>query len=143
MKKIMLIGRVGCGKTTLCQRLFQKELQYQKTQSIELVGGTAIDTPGEYVENRAFYRALVVSGVEADVILLLQDSTDSECRFAPGIQAMFQKPMVGVVTKIDQCRNPAEVERAETFLKLAGVGSIVHISSVTGEGIEELRRHLE
>ena len=60
-------------KTTLCQRLFQKELQYQKTQSIELVGGTAIDTPGEYVENRAFYRALVVSGVEADVILLLQD----------------------------------------------------------------------
>ena len=81
--------------------------------------------------------------MEADVILLLQDSTDSECRFAPGIQAMFQKPMVGVVTKIDQCRNPAEVERAETFLKLAGVGSIVHISSVTGEGIEELRRHLE
>ena len=70
MKKIMVIGRVGCGKTTLCQRLFQKELQYQKTQSIELVGGTAIDTPGEYVENRAFYRALVVSGVEADVILL-------------------------------------------------------------------------
>ena len=142
MKKIMVIGRISCGKTTLCQRLFGEELRYKKTQSIELVGGTAIDTPGEYVENRAFYRALVVSGVEADLILLLQDCTDPECRFAPGIQAMFQKPMVGVITKIDQSGSPAEVERAETFLKLAGANPIVHISSVTGEGIAELRGYL-
>lgn len=143
MKKIMVIGRIGCGKTTLCQRLFHEELRYKKTQAVELVGGTAIDTPGEYMESRAFYRALVVSAVEADLILVLQDCMDPECRFAPGMRAMFQKPMVGVVTKIDQCQTPEDLERAETFLTLAGADPIIRVSSTTGEGIEQLCQLLE
>ena len=49
MKKIVLIGKSGCGKTTLCQRIFKEELEYKKTQSVEVVGGSAIDTPGEYM----------------------------------------------------------------------------------------------
>lgn len=143
MRKIMLIGRIGCGKTTLCQRLFGQELTYKKTQAIELVGGDAIDTPGEYVENRSFYRALTVTAVDADVILALQDCTDSESRFAPGLRAMFQKPLVGVITKMDQCTDPLEVERARTYLELAGAEPILCISSQTGEGIEALLKAIE
>lgn len=139
MKKIMVIGRVGCGKTTLCQRLFHQELRYKKTQAIELLGGCAIDTPGEYVESRAFYRALVVSAVDADIILILQDCTDPECRFAPGLRTMFQKPMIGLITKIDRCTEPEELERSRLWLELAGADPILPISSQTGEGIELLR----
>ena len=138
MKKIMVIGRVGCGKTTLCQRLFHQELHYKKTQSIELLGGCAIDTPGEYVESRAFYRALVVSAVEADVILLLQDCNDPECRFAPGLRAMFQRPRIGLITKIDQCQNGEDLKRARLYLELAGAEPILPVSSQTGAGIEDL-----
>lgn len=143
MKKIMVIGRVGCGKTTLCQRLFGQELRPKKTQAVELVGGTAIDTPGEYLENRSFYRALIVSGVQADVVLLLQDGTDGACRFPPGLRAMFQKPMIGVVTKVDLCREPQECRRAESFLTLAGADPILRLSSETGEGCDALVRLLE
>ena len=37
---------------------------------------SAIDTPGEYLENRGMYKALVVRGVEGDVIVFVQDATD-------------------------------------------------------------------
>ena len=143
MKKVMLIGRIGCGKTTLCQRLFGQELVYKKTQAIEVVGGDAIDTPGEYVESRAFYRALTVTAVDADVILALQDCTDSESRFAPGMRAMFQKPLIGIVTKMDQCTDPFEAERAKAYLELAGADPILSLSSKTGEGIEALLEAIE
>lgn len=64
MKKIILMGNSFCGKTTLCQRLAGKQLVYKKTQAIEVVA-SAIDTPGEYLENRGMYKALVVTAVEA------------------------------------------------------------------------------
>ena len=143
MKKVMMVGRVGCGKTTLCQRLFQQELTYKKTQAIELVGGAAIDTPGEYVENRSFYRALLVSAVEADVILLLQSCVDRESRFAPGMASMFQKPVIGVVTKVDLSRGEEDLDRARAILSLAGAATIILLSSTTGEGVETLLEKLE
>ena len=52
MKKILLVGQVSCGKTTLCQRLNGLDIVYQKTQALDVVHRT-IDTPGEYLERRA------------------------------------------------------------------------------------------
>lgn len=138
-----MVGRIGCGKTTLCQRLFHQELTYKKTQMIELVGGAALDTPGEYMENRSLYRALLVSAAEADVVLLLQSCTQAESRFAPGMGSMFQKPVLGLVTKIDQSRGPEDIQRAEAALHLAGAQQVLRISSITGEGIPELLEALE
>ena len=65
MKKLMLIGKVSCGKTTLCQYLTNQQMTYKKTQALT-VTDNIIDTPGEYVERRQFYQALAVTsmGVE-------------------------------------------------------------------------------
>ena len=57
MKKIILIGNVACGKTTICQYLNHMEIKYKKTQALE-VYNTTIDTPGEYLENRGYLRSL-------------------------------------------------------------------------------------
>ena len=46
MKRVMMMGRVSCGKTTLCQYLLGQELRYHKTQTVQILGD-AIDTPGE------------------------------------------------------------------------------------------------
>ena len=43
MKKIILIGNVACGKTTICQYLNHMEIKYKKTQALE-VYNTTIDT---------------------------------------------------------------------------------------------------
>lgn len=142
MKKIMLMGRVACGKTTLCQYLLGEELRYKKTQTIQILGD-AIDTPGEYVENRALMRGLTVTAVDADVVLFLQDCTDPESRFSPGQAAMYGRPVIGVVTKIDLAPSSQALEDGKTLLEMAGASPVFCISSYTGEGVQALADYLE
>ena len=116
MKRIMPIGRVGCGKTLLCQCLAGQELHEKKTQTVEVVGGTAIDTPGEYLENKNFYKALVVTAVEADCILLVQACDDAELCFSPRMYGMFNRPMIGVLTKLDLAKDPKQINNLADLL---------------------------
>ena len=142
MKKIMLIGSTGCGKTSLCQRLSGQEEQYKKTQAIEVVGGFAIDTPGEYLDRKGLFTALIVTAVEADAVLFLQAADDQRFLFAPGQCAAFSVPSIGVVTKTDLAA-PGEIRKAEELLRLAGASQVFRVSVRTGDGMEELRRFLE
>lgn len=137
----MAVGRVSAGKTTLCQHLEKLPAEYKKTQTAEMVG-RSIDTPGEYLEHRGFYRALVVLSVEAEIILLLQSCTDPRLSFPPGISAMFSHPVVGVITKIDLAETKEQIETARRHLMEAGARHIFLVSSMTGEGIEALREFL-
>ena len=119
MKRVMMIGRVSCGKTTLCQRLVGDPLVYKKTQTVEIIG-QAIDTPGEYAENRRLMRGLTVSAVDADLIVFLQSCVDGECSFSPGQASMFGAPAVGVVTKTDLAPDDASKARARELLVIVG-----------------------
>ena len=49
---------------------------------------------------------------------------------------------VGVVTKSDLA-SEHEISNARQYLKAAGAGEIFVVSSVTGEGVEALVRHLD
>lgn len=142
MKRIMMMGRVSCGKTTLCQRLAGGPLTYKKTQTVEIIG-QAIDTPGEYTENRRLMRGLTVSAVDADLVVFLQSSVDEEFSFSPGQASMFGVPAVGVVTKIDLAKDQQSVAQAGELLVLAGVEQVFLISCITGEGIEEFAEYLQ
>ena len=76
------------------------------------------------------------------MVLLLQDPTDMTFTLPPGLQAMFQKPMVGVITKSDLITDEKQLVRAEKSLSLAGARPIFKICSMTGEGIEDLIDYL-
>jgi ethanolamine utilization protein EutP len=140
MKKIILVGTVACGKTTLCQRLNGMECRYKKTQAIEIVNQT-IDTPGEYLEHRSFLQSLVVTSVETDVVLFVIDPTQVRFMYSPGQSAAFPVQVAGVVTKTDLA---TEEERrgAHELLELAGASPIFEVSSITGAGMEELLKFL-
>ena len=77
MKRVIMIGSVSCGKTTLCQTLVGDPLAYKRTQTVEIIV-QAIDTPGEYAENRRLMRGLTVTAVDADLIVFLQSCVDGE-----------------------------------------------------------------
>ncbi|NCC69579.1 MAG: EutP/PduV family microcompartment system protein [Clostridia bacterium] len=143
MKKIMLIGKSGCGKTSLCQRIFYNELSYKKTQSVEVIGGSAIDTPGEYLEHRQFYKALVVTAVEADAVLLLHSAEDTQFIFSPRMSHMFNRPLIGVITKTDLCSDAERLKQVEYALMYAGATKVFGVSNTTGEGIAKLVEHIE
>lgn len=122
--KLMLVGRTGVGKTTLTQRLNEEKLQYKKTQMVDYTG-QVIDTPGEYIENRAYYKALNVVSVDAEVIGLVQSSLDEVSIFPPNFSSMFSnKKVIGIITKIDL---NSDTKTARELLKIAGVEEIIEI----------------
>ena len=75
MKKIILMGRSECGKTTLTQALKGERITYHKTQYINYFD-VIIDTPGEYIQTRNLGYALALYAYEADIVGLLLSATE-------------------------------------------------------------------
>ena len=142
MKKIMFVGPVGVGKTTLTQRLKGLELTYYKTQAVEF-HDTIIDTPGEFLQHRRYYNALNVTGADADVIGLLVAASNRMQTFPQGFSSLFNQEVIGIVTKIDMADKEEQIEKARRQLKAAGAKEIFEISATENEGIDRLQAYLE
>ena len=140
MKKLILMGRSECGKTTLTQALRGDAIQYHKTQYINHYD-VIIDTPGEYAENAALAKALALYTYEADVVGLLLSATENYSLYPPCVTACCNRPVIGIVTQI--AHPEANVERAHNWLDLAGCYPIYHVSSYTGEGIWQILNYLK
>lgn len=138
--KVILIGRTGSGKTTLTQALNDEPLKYSKTQEISR-NKLIFDTPGEYIETRNFGSAIALYSYESDIVCLLLSATEPYSLYSPNITCMANRPVIGIVTEID-CKN-ANSDRAVRWLALAGCKKIFKVSSVTNEGIEDLKNYLE
>jgi ethanolamine utilization protein EutP len=141
MKRAILIGKTGSGKTTLIQRAGRRAITDRKTQMV-IYDGAFIDTPGEYVEMRSMYRALIITASDADVIAFVQSCADAEVRFAPGLASIFPKEAIGIVTKTDLSADGLDVRRARGILELAGAERIFEVSALEDIGMDELLDYL-
>lgn len=101
MKKIILMGRVGSGKTTLTQALRGEAIHYHKTQYVQHTD-VVIDTPGEYAENQILGRALALYTYEADVVGLLLSATEPYSLYPPCVASCCNREVIGIVTHIDE-----------------------------------------
>jgi len=137
----MLIGKTGCGKTTLTQALNEEDIHYKKTQTVEIIDDI-IDTPGEYIENRTYYKALIVTSVDSDVIAMVQDCTEEDSIFPPSFASIFAKPVIGIITKTDLCCDEDKLKTAEEVLLSAGVEKIFKVSALDKSGTENLKDYL-
>jgi ethanolamine utilization protein EutP len=137
--KIMFIGKIGSGKTTLCQILHDEEVIEKKTQSLEFFD-YAVDTPGEYSENRMYYKALIVTSADVDTIAFVQSTEQNECIYPPGFATLFTKKTIGIVTKTDLY--PKNIKNAEECLKLAGLKKIYRVNSKDIDSIRRLEKYL-
>ncbi len=134
---ILLIGKTGSGKTSLIQSFRGEEIAYKKTQAIEF-HGEFIDSPGEFLENRRLLPALLTSAARCTMVALVQDASSGNSAFSPGFVRMFNKQVVGIVTKTD--KQDSCPERAEKFLSRAGARTIIRTSVVDGTGLDQLQR---
>lgn len=137
----MLIGSIGCGKTTLCQRLNGEALRYNKTQAVEFYA-QMIDTPGEFIQHRRFYNALQMTAADAELVGLVANVMEEEQIFSPHFAQNLMRPCFGIITQIDLCDDEKQIKQAEERLRLAGVSNIFKVSAVTGEGVEALTAYL-
>jgi ethanolamine utilization protein EutP len=141
MKKVMVIGAVGAGKSTLVKALLNDQQPAIKTQSL-VYRDWLIDTPGEYSENPLYYRSLMATSFEAAAILLVHDATRNRNYFPPGFANGFPVPAIGAVTKIDDPN--ADEKRAVTLLRQSLPEEDIFMTSAAGsQGIEELKLRLQ
>ena len=139
MKKIILIGRSECGKTTLKQALKKEEIRYEKTQYVQRES-CILDTPGEYIENRNLGGAIAIYAYEADIVGLVVSATEPYSLLSPNIVSMANREVIGIVTKID--KEDARPNQVASWLHLAGCKRIFFTSSYENRGIEELIEYL-
>lgn len=137
--KMMLVGKTGSGKTTLAQRINGVDINYKKTQMISFEENI-IDTPGEYIENKYYYKALTVTVSNADIIAFVQSALDEDTLFPPKFSTMFAgKIIIGIITKKDL---QFDSSNAENFLKCAGAEEIYYIGLNDKNEIMRLKERL-
>lgn len=140
MRRIVLVGRSECGKTTLKQVLRGERITYHKTQYVSQYD-VVIDMPGEYAENIDLAHAIDLYVAESDVVGVVLSATEPYSLYPPNVTPIGNRDAVGIVTKIDHWA--AEPEQAAQWLRLTGCKEIFYTSAYTGEGIEDIFHYLE
>lgn len=145
MDKIMLVGPVGVGKSTLTQKLRGDEIAYKKTQAVEF-SDNIIDTPGEYLQHRQFYNTLVTISSDAKLACFILSANGSEQVYPPNFIQQFRCPGIGIINKIDELSNSQEdqerLQASKQQLLNAGVTKVFTVSLKDGTGFNELESFL-
>ena len=139
LKPIMVIGPVGSGKSTLLNALKYIEGEVRKTQSIKYTQ-LAIDTPGEMMQIPYLYNSFILNSSRARAVFFLI-SAKKYVRMPPKIALALKAPSYGIVSQIDNAGED-DIRRSEAVLQSVGLKKIFRVSSITGEGLEELRNFL-
>ncbi|MCG0276151.1 MAG: EutP/PduV family microcompartment system protein [Thermosediminibacteraceae bacterium] len=140
--RIIVIGPSGAGKSTFINAILGESNEARKTQVIEFKENY-VDIPGEYIEIRRFNYIVINMAIESSLIIVIQDATSDRPSLPAGFCAVFQKPVIGIINKIDL--KEAKIDRAEKFLIEAGVlrENIFAVSAKTREGIVEVKRMIK
>ena len=137
--KLMVAGQTRAGKSTLLKALGYIDT-VNKT-SMVVHGNCYIDTPGELLNHLYLYRSLLQNANKAKLVLFLEDPTKLS-RYPPKFSTAIRASVLGVVTKIDISTGHM-IQRAKRNLEVAGAKEVMFCSSVTGEGISELREKID
>ena len=159
---VALIGAPNAGKSTLLNQLVGQKLaivtpKVQTTRS-RLLGiaseGDAqlifVDTPGIFAPRRRLDRAMVAAAwagaSDADVTVLLVDAAhtgaDDDTRGIVERLKSAHRPAILALNKIDLVRRDTLLSLADQLSRLGNFARVFMISSLTGDGVDDLYRHL-
>jgi ethanolamine utilization protein EutP len=133
--KVLLIGAVDAGKTSLIQRLTQDKIWESKTGCV--VYGEWVDTPGELFENQAFFRRLLQLSNQADLVLWVEDATRVQMGKQLEYRKLINTTVLGIATKIDQ--EHADLIMVSKRMQELNIWRWYPISNETAEGVAALQ----
>ena len=160
---VALIGAPNSGKSTLLNALVGAKISIvspkvqttrRRVLGIALYEGAQIifvDTPGIFAPRpgrrleRAMVQAAWAGAEDADLVVLLVDVTRPEdsdtTAIVDRLKAAGRKAVL-VLNKIDLVNPPVLLAIADRFAKIGIFDPIFMISGLTGDGVEDLKRHL-
>ena len=158
---VAILGAPNAGKSTLLNRLVGSKVsivspKVQTTRARVLgivMRGAAqlifIDTPGIFAPKRRLERAMVkaawAGAADADAVVVLVDAArgfdpDSE-RIIDGLGATRRRAVLAL-NKIDRVPRERLLPLADALNRRGAFDAIFMISSLTGDGVEDLAEHL-
>ncbi len=158
---VALIGAPNAGKSTLLNYLVGQKLaivspKVQTTRSRLLGIATDadtqlifVDTPGIFAPRRRLDRAMVAAAwagaSDADVTVLLVDAAegiDDDSRRIVERLKSAKRPAILALNKIDVVRRDTLLGLADQLTKLINFTRVFMIAGLTGDGVDDLHRHL-
>ena len=158
---VALIGAPNAGKSTLLNRLVGRKLaivtpKVQTTRTrllgIAILGPAQlilVDTPGIFEPRRRLDRAMVAAAwagaADADATVLLVDAArpaDPDTQRIVDRLAASGRRAILALNKVDLVRRDSLLLMADTLFRAGCFDSVFMISGLTGDGIEDLQRHL-
>lgn len=136
--KVLFLGAVDAGKTSLIQRLTQDRIWQEKTGCV--IYGDWMDTPGELFENQSFFRRLLQLTNQVELVLWVVDATKPMLGNHLEYRRLIGRPVIGIATKIDA--KEADLFQVSKRMQELGIWRWFPISNTTGEGLEALREEL-
>ena len=158
---VALIGAPNAGKSTLLNQLVGRKLaivtpKVQTTRSRLLGIAIAddaqlifVDTPGIFAPRRRLDRAMVAAAwagaADADRVVLLVDATrptDVDAQRIVDQLKTSRRRAILAINKIDLVRRDKLLEIADALFRAGPFDEVFMISGLTGDGVEDLKRHL-
>lgn len=158
---VALVGAPNAGKSTLLNQLVGRKLaivspKVQTTRSrllgIAIASATQlvfVDTPGIFAPRRRLDRAMVAAAwagaADADEVVLLVDAArpaDPDARHIVERLKAGGRRAVLALNKIDLVPRERLLGIADALFRAGPFADVFMISGLTGDGVEDLKRHL-
>lgn len=142
MKRIVFVGEVGAGKTTLFNALQGNFSLANKTQALEFNDTGCVDTPGEFFSHPRLYHALISTLADCDILVYVHAANNPECRIPAGLLTIYpHMRRLAVISKIDA--PDADVPAARELLSLHNFEEpIVAINSLNPDDVLPVKQLL-
>ena len=142
LDSVVFVGEVDAGKSALVDQLISQDANTGKTQAPIYYPGKVIDTPGEFIVNRALNGALLTTICNVKTIVLVHPANAKNFSSSSGLLRVYSnKNIVGVISKVDA--SGADVDRAIKLLRQNGIPEPYFKTSIFDpKSIEQLSHYL-
>ena len=142
LDSVVFVGEVDAGKSALVDQLISQDANTGKTQAPIFYPGKVIDTPGEFMVNRALNGALLTTICNVKTIVFLHPANAQHFSSSSGLLKVYpNKNIVGVISKIDA--PDADVDRSIKLLRQNGIPEPYFNTSIFDpKSIEQLSHYL-
>lgn len=141
MKRWIVVGLDGSGKTSICN-LIEKKEESRKYKNDLIYRDKTLEIPGSYIENRWLNNIIIMLVQnQGKGVIFLYDGETLDFKYPPYFASTFTKPTIGIISKSDIISSTNRRKASKKMIEM-GCNKIIFLSIKNKEGVHELIKWL-